>query len=267
VRNVKGFVFLGVVMLWLTGCVMPPGGYGYTQTTVGFGGPRMEFSFSDGVGAYYAPTFGTYIYSDNGYYYRWTGGGWIYTTYYDGPWMPVEAGVYLPPLLIYGPPPPIVGYRPYFNWWRIHQAGWYAANHPRWWYRHRFYIHHYALWQDHVVRFYANHPGQRPVMRALFHAERGQGGPPERRAMRRGEPPHYLAPRPLLYSGPGADRGPARYERPGPGPGPRLAEPPRRRRDAGPDHRPRRRDEQRFRRDHPYDHQEEGPHRRDFGRP
>ncbi len=167
-RWIRVWAMMGVALLFLSGCVVRPGGYGYSQTTFAVGGPQVAFTFSDGINAYYEPAFGAYVYGTNGYYYRWVNGGWVYATYYDGPWIPVVAGVYLPPLLVYGPPPPIVRYRPYFVWWRMHAAPWYAIHHPHWWYRHHFYMRHYAAWRAHVIRYYQNHPGRRPAMRPLF---------------------------------------------------------------------------------------------------
>lgn len=160
---------MAVALLLLSGCVVRSGGYGYSETAFAVGGPQVAFRFSDGVDAYYEPAFGTYIYGAHGDYYRWRGDGWVYATYYDGPWVPVVATAYLPPLLVYGPPPPIVRDRRYFVWWRRHAARWYAIHHPHWWYRHHFYMRHYAAWRAHVVRYYENHPGRRPAMRALFH--------------------------------------------------------------------------------------------------
>ena len=180
-RWVKVITAIGAVAFLLTGCVAPPG-YGYTQASVTVGGPQVAFAFSDGVQGYYDSAYGTYIYGDGGYYYRWVGNSWVYTSYYGGPWAPIGVGVFLPPLLIYGPPPPVVAYRPYFVWWRLHAAPWYQVNHPRWWYQHRLYVRHYALWHEHVVRFYENHPGQRPAMRPFFRrsGERFNRMPPQR---------------------------------------------------------------------------------------
>ena len=166
-RWLRIFAVIGAMVVSLTGCVAPPG-YGYAQTSVVVGGPQVAFRFSDGVEGYYDTAYGTYVYGDGGYYYRWVGSSWVYTNYYGGPWTPVVGAVYLPPLLIYGPPPPVVAYRPYFVWWRLHAAPWYAVNHPRWWYRHRFYVRHYALWHEHVVKFYENHPGRGLGMRPMF---------------------------------------------------------------------------------------------------
>lgn len=168
VRRMRIVAMLSTVMLALMGCVAAPG-YGYSQTSVAIEGPQVALTFTDGVEAYYESAYGTYIYSDDGYYYRWVGNNWVYASYYGGPWQPVVTTVYLPPLLAYGPPPPLVAYRPYFVWWRLHEARWYAANHPRWWYRHRIYVRHYALWRAHVLRFYRRHPTQRPDMRPFFH--------------------------------------------------------------------------------------------------
>ena len=168
-RWIRVWAMMGAALLFLSGCVVRPGGYGYSETSFAVAGPQVAFTFSDGINAYYEPAFGAYVYGANGYYYRWVNGGWVYATYYDGPWLPVAATVYLPPLLAYGPPPPIVRYRPYFVWWRMHAARWYAIHHPHWWYRHHFYMRHYAAWRAHVIRHYENHPGRRPAMHALFH--------------------------------------------------------------------------------------------------
>ena len=182
-RWIRVWAMMGAALLLLSGCVVRPGGYGYSEATFAVAGPQVAFTFSDGIDAYYEPAFGAYIYGANGYYYRWVNDGWVYATYYDGPWLPVIATVYLPPLLAYGPPPPIVRYRPYFVWWRMHAARWYAIHHPHWWYRHHFYMRHYAAWRAHVIRYYENHPGRRPAMRPFFHRHY-ENHPGRRPAMR-----------------------------------------------------------------------------------
>ncbi len=179
-RWVKLWVTTVAALLVLDGCVMPPGRYGYSGSIM-VGAPQVAFTFDDGVAAYYESAYGVYVYEDDGVYYRWTDGAWVYANNYDGPWAPVLGAVYLPPLLMYGPPPPLVRYRPYFLWWRGHFAHWYAIHHPRWWYRHRVYMRSYPAWRAHVVKGYARHPGRRPGMRAFYH-------PREQRLDRRGPP-------------------------------------------------------------------------------
>ncbi|HUW98558.1 MAG TPA: hypothetical protein VMV40_06915 [Acidiferrobacter sp.] len=194
-RWVKVFAIIGVAVGLLAGCVVPPG-YGYTRATVVVGGPQVAFTFSDGVQGYYLSSYGTYVYGANGYYYRWVGNGWVYADYYNGPWAPVGAGVYLPPLLIYGPPAPTVAYRPYFIWWRSHAAPWYRMNHPRWWREHERYVHNYGQWHEHVRRFHEDRPGEGMGMRPSFHRPvEGFGHPGERFGHRpaRGPERHYQA--------------------------------------------------------------------------
>lgn len=247
---------MGASIMMLTGCV-PPQGYGYAQTSFAVAGPQVAFTFSDGVQGYYESAYGTYVYGDGGYYYRWDADRWVYASYYSGPWQPLGVGVYLPPLLVYGPPPPVVSYRPYFVWWRLHAAVWYQRNHPQWWYRHRFYVRHYALWRDHVARVNENRPGWRPRMRPLFRRrdrrvdniqhqrviqQRRQMQQQRLRRFRRGQVQgqngrHFQQPGPGPRS---AHRGPAprRQMRRGPGrrgPGPARPRGPARRR-PGPGH-------------------------------
>jgi hypothetical protein len=139
--------------------------------------PNLAFSFGDGVNAYYAPIYGGYLYGYNGSYYRWYNGGWIYTNTYGGPWYPVGAGIYLPGILAFGPPPPVVNYPPYFSWWRSNVGPWYRFHHPGWWGRHHMYLKNYNTWHQHEGRFYNNHPYQNWRMRKAF----GEGGPAFRR--------------------------------------------------------------------------------------
>lgn len=229
-RWVRMVVTIGALMASLTGCVARAG-YGYSQTSMAIGGPQVAFTFSDGVAGYYDATYNAYIYGDNGYYYRWAGTNWVYANDYGGPWQPVVTSVYLPPLLAYGPPPPVVAYRPYFVWWRQHEARWYATRHPRWWYRHRMYVRHYALWHEHVVRFYARHPGQRPGMRPLFRTRESRFyRAPQRRRFY--GPRRFPVQRMRAYGRPHPFRGrphpPYFHPHPGPmrgGPGPRYFHP------------------------------------------
>ena len=83
---------------------------------------------------------------------------WEYSNYSYGSWMPLTSVIVLPPPLLYGPPPPVFAYRPYFVWWRRRISPWYRMYHPAWWYRHRFYIRHYRIWQRRVLPFYVRHP-------------------------------------------------------------------------------------------------------------
>ncbi|MHB1950773.1 MAG: hypothetical protein ACYCQK_04795 [Acidiferrobacteraceae bacterium] len=143
---------------------------------IGVSAPVYAFGMGEGVAVYWAPRYDSYVYVENGYYLRWTGAGWVYVTAYGDPWMPLPPGFVLPPLFAYGPPPPIVVYRPYFLWWRAHVAPWYAESHPRWWMRYHPYLHDYDDWRVHVIPYYAAHPeiwehpralGMRP--RFVFH--------------------------------------------------------------------------------------------------
>lgn len=138
---------------------------------VGVVGPQYAFSFGNNVNAYYSPVYRTYLYGDGGLYYRWVDTGWVYGPAPVGPWLPLSLAVFLPPVLLYGPPPPVIVYRPYFVWWRMAVAPWYARVHPGWWMQHRVFLAHYALWRARVVPIYAAHPGllwRRPGMRPIF---------------------------------------------------------------------------------------------------
>ncbi len=200
----------------------------YVGISVGIGGPGFGVSFGENLNAYYAPAYSTYVYADGGLYYRWVDGGWVYSRAFVGPWWPLTPAVFLPPLLLYGPPPPVVTYRPYFLWWRMRVAPWYAQAHPVWWMRHRMFMAHYGLWRTRIVPFYEAHPGllwRRPVGRVVFTR------PFIRRQMFRYtlHHPEFAAHHPLMrrqamrysYAHPGfARRGPLmpqrRYMRPGP---------------------------------------------------
>jgi hypothetical protein len=153
--------------------------------------PNFAFSFGEGVNAYYAPMFQTYIYGYNGYYYRWLNGGWVYASIYSGPWYSVPPTVVLPGPLVYGPPPPIIAYRPYFIWWRLHAAPWYRVYHPGWWVRHQAFIRHYSLWRSHVGRFYANHPFYAGKMRRIFNLKHKEKTFRQRHPAERGHPGNF----------------------------------------------------------------------------
>ncbi len=152
--------FIGIFVLFLSGCATYYGRPAYSQGYIGIGvaAPNFAFSIGNGVDAYYAPMYDTYIYGYNGYYWRWLNGGWIYASGYSGPWYPVTAGIYLPPSLIYGPPPPVMDYQPYFTWWTNYVGPWYRVNHPGWWERHHMFLRNFGTWRSHVNRGYVNRP-------------------------------------------------------------------------------------------------------------
>ena len=160
------FAFL--FALFLSGCAAYYPAPAYSAGYIGISTPNFAFSVGEGVNAYYAPAFGAYIYGYNGFYYRWLNGGWVYANVYAGPWYAVPPTVVIPGPLLYGPPPPVFAYRPYFIWWRAQIAPWYRMHHPGWWGRHRLFIRHYNLWHRHVIRFYAHHPFYRGRMRRFF---------------------------------------------------------------------------------------------------
>ena len=143
----------------------------YVGISVNVGAPGFAFSFGENLNVFYAPRYSAYVYADNGLYYRWVDDGWVYSRVIVGPWWPLAPTVFLPPLLAYGPPPPVVAYRPYFVWWRMRVAPWYARAHPVWWARHHPFLARYALWRTRVIPFYRAHPGilwRRPVGRMIF---------------------------------------------------------------------------------------------------
>ncbi len=162
-------VFLGMFVLILSGCAAYYGPSAYSQGYVSVAAPNFAFSFGEGVNAYYAPAYNAYIYGYNGYYYRWLNGGWVYASVYAGPWYSLPPTIVLPGILAFGPPPPVIAYRPYFVWWRMHVAPWYRAYHPGWWARHGVFLRHYYIWHEHMNRFYVSHPYRAWRMRHIFH--------------------------------------------------------------------------------------------------
>lgn len=213
-RHIKAAAVAAAVLL-VGGCYYGPPAY--TETAVVVAAPAPVFQFSGGVEGYYEPAYATYVYGSGGYYYRWVGSGWVYTATWGGYWQPVPPALFLPPLLVYGPPPPIIGYRPYFVWWRARVGGWYAVNHPVWWQRHEMYLAHYSVWHARVVRYYENHPGYRPRMRPVFHGRPGGADyGRERHGAVQGREDRFGRPGPA-DRGP-QHRGPAGRDRGGPGP-------------------------------------------------
>ncbi|MBN6740526.1 hypothetical protein JKG47_08290 [Acidithiobacillus sp. MC6.1] len=153
---------------------------------------QVDFAFSvgDGVNAYYLPAMSEFVYADDGLYYEWAGDAWLYSNGYYGPWFPLPAMVAVPVPLLYGPPPPVFAYQPYFDWWRVSVAPWYRLNHPGWWMRHHAYLRHYRIWRARVIPLYRGHPFYRgaihPVLRPLGHRPfiHGRRPPVARRMMR-----------------------------------------------------------------------------------
>lgn len=210
------------LLLFVSPLAAPPASAGIF---IGVSAPVFAFNMGEGVGVYWAPAYATYVYVENGYYLRWTGVRWVYATVYGAPWMPLPPDFVLPPLFAYGPPPPIVVYRPYFLWWRIHVAPWYAEYHPRWWGRYHPYLRDYDDWRVHVIPYYAarpeiwEHPGALG-MRPRFIVRGSFGEDIDRyhalRAHRLERQERFRHPDERYHGGPDheMDRGPpARYER------------------------------------------------------
>ncbi|MDA8273401.1 MAG: hypothetical protein M0Z72_06670 [Deltaproteobacteria bacterium] len=120
--------------------------------------PYFITSIGEGVAVYYLPAISSFAFSYNGFYFSWVNNIWEYSNYYYGPWLPLTPVIVLPPPLLYGPPPPVFAYRPYFLWWKGRIGPWYRIYHPGWWYRHHPYMRHYRIWERRVLPFYANHP-------------------------------------------------------------------------------------------------------------
>ncbi len=122
------------------------------------GAPSFAFSLFGGVNVFWMPSLATYAYYGNGYYYRWYQGGWLYAPVYYGPWAPLPPWFVLPQILLYGPPPPLVLYRPYFAWWRGNIGPWWRMHHPGWWGRYHPYLHHFDDWRRRAIPYFRNHP-------------------------------------------------------------------------------------------------------------
>ena len=167
----------GVFILFLSGFTVyyssPAYSEGYYNVSVG--APNFAFSFGNGVNVYDAPMYRGYIYSYNGYYYRWLNSGWVYANVYGGPWYSVTTGIYLPGILAFGPPPPVVAYPGYFSWWKSDVSPWYRYHHPGWWGRHHMFLRNYRSWRSHANNYYNNRSYQNWRMRRPF--ERNSQGP------------------------------------------------------------------------------------------
>ena len=122
------------------------------------GGVEFAFSVGGGVNVYYLPAMSDFVYAGDGLYYEWSGEGWLYSGAYYGPWLPLPMTMVVPPPLLYGPPPPVFAFRPYFIWWRARVAPWYHVYHPGWWLRHHVYLAHYRIWRARVIPLYRNRP-------------------------------------------------------------------------------------------------------------
>lgn len=196
-KKLFAILFVLAIGVFLSGCAAYYPAPAYSSGYVSVSTPNFAFSIGEGVNAYYAPAFGTYIYGYNGYYYRWLNGGWFYASVNSGPWYSVGLNIYIPTPLLYGPPPPVYNSRPYFTWWRTNIAPWYRMNHPGWWGRHHMFMHHYNMWQRHTGRIYENHPFYRGGMRQNF-----QQGPQQRNMVN----PNQGGMRQNFRQGPGPNR-------------------------------------------------------------
>ncbi len=201
----------------LSACYYGPMGGGYVTTDLGIGMPAPVFTFENGLDVYYMSAYGAYVYGEGGVYYRWANGAWFYTRNFGGPWFAVTGGTYLPPALLYGPPPPTVAYRPYFLWWRQHAAPWYSIHHPGWWRQHRPFMGHYDMWRRHFAHPYPSRPFFRPggpQMGPRF------GGGAAQPFYGPGPGRQQMGPGPRAFQGPGYPQRQDRFGRPGPFRGP-----------------------------------------------
>ena len=152
---------------------MPP-----VQPQVGIGvapAPLFVFGLGDGINVYFLTSLSTYIYEYNGLYFNWENNGWLYSTTYYGPWQQVTPVVVIPVPLLYGPPPPVIAYEPYFRWWRLRIGPFYRMYHPRWWYRHRVFIRHYTIWKKVVIKkIYVRRPFYRGKIHPIIDPHRGR---------------------------------------------------------------------------------------------
>lgn len=160
-------ILLALTFSLLAWSATPPAQAGFGLMVAG---PQFAFSLSGGMNVFWLPGYSSFAYYSDGYYFRWVAGRWIYAPVYAGPWVPVAPWFALPPLLVYGPPPPIVVYRPYFVWWRARIAPWYREYHPHWWRSYHPYLRHYAIWRRRAVPYFRAHPmaWQRPRMHPYF---------------------------------------------------------------------------------------------------
>ncbi|MHB1679514.1 MAG: hypothetical protein ACYCTB_03255 [bacterium] len=151
--------------------IQPQGGVGTSITPY----PLFAFGLGNGINVYFLTSLSTYIYEYNGVYFNWENNGWVYSTAYYGPWYPVSSVVVIPVPLLYGPPPPVVAYQPYFNWWRTQIGPFYRVYHPRWWYRHRIFIRHYTIWKRVVInRVYNRRPFYMGKIHQIINPRRGR---------------------------------------------------------------------------------------------
>ena len=153
-KNHQTLLMAGILALFLLVPVRPA----RAQFGVFIGAPTFAFSLFGGVNVFWMPSFATYTYYGNGYYYRWYQGGWLYAPVYYGPWAPLPPWFVLPQVLLYGPPPPVIAYRPYFMWWRGYVGPWYEMHHPYWWGRYHPYLDHFDDWRQRAVPRFRNHP-------------------------------------------------------------------------------------------------------------
>lgn len=173
-------VFLSLAFMFCFGTavyrVTPAYSFGFRLFNIWIGSyaPSFAFSFGEGVNAYYAPAYNTYIYGYNGTYYRWYNDGWLYASGFQGQWYPLTMGMFIPGILAFGPPPPIMNYRPYYDWWMGNISPWYRTHHRDWWERNHGYMNNYGTWRSHSEKFYKNRPAGNWGMKQMF-GRRNQG--------------------------------------------------------------------------------------------
>ncbi|MHB8231455.1 MAG: hypothetical protein ACYDDB_00955 [bacterium] len=116
--------------------------------------PTFAFAVGSGVNVYYDPFLSTYLYEYNGIYFNWVNDAWVYSLDYYGPWYAITPYVVIPTPLLFGPPPPVKAYRPYWSWWSVQIGPFYMAYHPFWWRRYGIYTANYNVYVRKVVNNY-----------------------------------------------------------------------------------------------------------------
>ncbi len=127
------------------------------QPQVGVGiapAPTFAFAVGSGVNVYYDPFLSSYLYEYNGIYFNWVNNAWVYSPVYSGPWYAITPYVVIPTPLLFGPPPPVIAYRPYWSWWSVQIGPFYMTYHPLWWRRYGAYTTNYNVYVRKVVNNY-----------------------------------------------------------------------------------------------------------------
>lgn len=132
--------------------------------------PIFVFAVGSGVNVYYDPFLSSFLYEYNGIYFNWVNDAWVYSINYDGPWYAITPYVIIPTPLLFGPPPPVVAYRPYWSWWSIKIGPFYMTYHPLWWRRYGIYATHYNLYVKKVINNYYINNNFYAVGRYRMHA-------------------------------------------------------------------------------------------------